>query len=339
MWSADAFAPAPSPSTPPCPEPPGDLPDRHRSSGALWLRFEDVSQCGRVGLTVLPNAYSGAMWGRLVGSHPAAVEARRQGIVPILHRLVLVNRPGPFSITHPVEARACFDLAHSLAPGGEVARVLLRVWGQLAAPLGSLAAPPVEGSPATLVGQAYAEHVYTRPFAPPDQRKVTSLALLPSLPAAPGPAVPQPPPAALLAPPSSSHPLDDALVVDDTITPFSFSHTDSNQHVNSLVYPRLVEEAALRRLAAHGLPSSLVACQLELAFRKPFFAGDRARVACSAFRMGELVGAVAAVFPDGITQVDASRAHCFARLFWAPVEVDRRSLQGAPTAPGLPGGA
>ena len=54
-------------------------------------------------------------------------------------------------------------------------------------------------------------------------------------------------------------------------------HTDGNQHVNSLVYPRIFEELALRR---HGDPK-ILARAIELRWRKPFFAGDRATVALS----------------------------------------------------------
>ena len=56
---------------------------------------------------------------------------------------------------------------------------------------------------------------------------------------------------------------------------FGMMHTDSNQHVNSLVYPRVFEELAVRR---HG-DAKLLARAVEMRWRKPFFAGERARVA------------------------------------------------------------
>jgi hypothetical protein len=55
---------------------------------------------------------------------------------------------------------------------------------------------------------------------------------------------------------------------------FRAMHTDSNQHVNSLVYPRLFEEAIHRALLARGLAadsSKLLARSVELRYRKPFF--------------------------------------------------------------------
>ena len=78
-------------------------------------------------------------------------------------------------------------------------------------------------------------------------------------------------------------------------------HTDSNQHVNSLVYPRLFEEAAVTRAvdrertrAAPGTDlrsQLLLARTFELRYRKPFFAGDRATIRLA--------------FPDAATAVGA----------------------------------
>jgi acyl-CoA thioesterase FadM len=62
-------------------------------------------------------------------------------------------------------------------------------------------------------------------------------------------------------------------------------HTDSNQHVNSLVYPRLFEEAVVRALtdrAGVPDPGSLLARSIELRYRKPFFTGERAAIAIHA---------------------------------------------------------
>jgi hypothetical protein len=65
---------------------------------------------------------------------------------------------------------------------------------------------------------------------------------------------------------------------------FGFSHTDSNQHVNSLVYPRLFGDAALRRFAALGADTKTLPVGLHIAFRKPFFAGDAAEIVLRAYR-------------------------------------------------------
>ena len=60
-------------------------------------------------------------------------------------------------------------------------------------------------------------------------------------------------------------------------------HTDSNQHVNSLVYPRLFEEAVVERAfdpeARVPGAESLLVRAIDIRYRKPFFAGDRASIA------------------------------------------------------------
>ena len=60
-------------------------------------------------------------------------------------------------------------------------------------------------------------------------------------------------------------------------------HTDSNRHVNSLVYPDLFRDAALRRLSELGRDTSVTARAAEVAFRRPSFAGDRLATVLQAF--------------------------------------------------------
>jgi hypothetical protein len=314
-----------TPPLPPSPLPPRplDLLPEQRARGSVLLRYEDVSQEGRVMVGALPNAFSGPIWGDLLGSHSAIGTALAQGIIPILVRLVLVGAPGPFSIANPFDAEACFDLAHTLAPRADGApaegadRILLRLWGSLRGPHGTLRSRTPAGTPPSLAGEAYAEHVFTRLFAPPEQRKVRTLQL-PGVAPVPGPRVEVPPPEALLSLPDGAVALDTEPVADDAAVVFSLGHTDSNQHVNSLVYPRLFEEAALRRLAAHGEGTALLARRVECAYRKPGFAGDRARFWSRAFVLGGARGAVGALFPDGINPGSGARASFCARVLWEP---------------------
>jgi hypothetical protein len=97
------------------------------------------------------------------------------------------------------------------------------------------------------------------------------------------------------------------------------AHTDSNQHVNSLVYPRLFEDAALRRFAALGrLKPPVLSRHVEAAFRKPCFAGETYAVALQAFTLEGRLGAVGKF----VSQADASseeglrkaKGHCFVRM-------------------------
>ena len=85
-------------------------------------------------------------------------------------------------------------------------------------------------------------------------------------------------------------------------------HTDSNQHVNSLTYPRIFEEAALRRImqdARIPSPHELLARAVEVRWRRPFFAGQRARIALRLLdgegeaSEGAKIGAVGVFRSDG----------------------------------------
>ena len=115
-------------------------------------------------------------------------------------------------------------------------------------------------------------------------------------------------------------PPDPDFVLDPTPIAFGLDHTDPNQHVNSLVYPRLFIEAALRRLAAHRKSTRLLTRAAEIAFRKPSFAGDRARIAIRAFERGDQLGAVGLLISDdeAAAPLAAARPRCFVRLLLGP---------------------
>ena len=209
----------------------------------------------------------GAVW-RALGSSKKLDGFRAQGILPILRRLVIVGERGPFSPEAPIFCTGTWRLARE--KDGE--RIFANMWLDAFAPHGSILAPPTEDAERVLVGRIYAEHVVTRPFAPPAERKVTRLDV-PGLPAVP----------------EDEHPYEEA---EDLVTghaleragelTFGMMHTDSNQHVNSLVYPRVFEETIVRALASRGDvpdPSSLLARVVELRYRKPFFTGERASIA------------------------------------------------------------
>src|SRR5258708_6235335 len=74
--------------------------------------------------------------------------------------------------------------------------------------------------------------------------------------------------------PEGALPLEPARRPDPTPAVFGVVHTDSNMHVNSLVYLRLFEEAALRRFVALGRGSEVLARSVDIAYRKPCLAGQ-----------------------------------------------------------------
>jgi acyl-CoA thioesterase FadM len=249
------------------------------------LRFEDVTQDGRVVLEALPNALEPTVWRRL-REDAAARACFAQGIVPILTRFVLEGTSGPFSPHRAVEARATWRIARS-----DAGPIVLDMWADLVAPIARTYGPqPPDAGSEAVVGRVYAEHVFTRPFAPAGQRRVTEL----DFEGAPVVDATRPalaPPESLAALPDGARPLDPLLSLEPTPLVFGLVHTDSNMHVNSLAYLRAFEEAALRRLASRGVPAARLGRHLEIAYRKPCFAGQVLRVVLQAYERGERLGA------------------------------------------------
>ncbi len=269
------------------------------------LRFEDVTQDGRIVLEALPNALDPTIWRGALTRDAGARACIAQGIVPILSRFVLEGTPGPFPAYAAVDAQATYQLAR-LDAGG----FTLDMWAELSAQIGRRHEIPDDGSPRATAGRVFAEHVLTRPFAPPGERRVTDLAFdgapeVRASRAALGAVE------ALARLPDGATPLEDEARFDALPVAFGLVHTDSNQHVNSLAYLRLFEEAALRRLADLGRGARLLARRVEIAYRKPCFAGQRARVALRAFEEGGRLGVAGALLGDGD---DAARPYTAVRM-------------------------
>ncbi len=102
----------------------------------------------------------------------------------------------------------------------------------------------------------------------------------------------------------------DELAPDTTDYCFTLDQTDSNQHVNSLVYIRMFLDAVNRRLAAAAKPARLRSRAIDIAYRKPSFAGDRARAQVRLFEHGELVGAA------GLIAGDDGKPRCYVRVLF-----------------------
>lgn len=288
--------------------PPPEVPASQTATAEVEVRYEDITQDGRVRLEALPTALGAACWRRLLHEHPLSLAARRQGIVPILSRLLVEGGGGPVSVRRPLLARGRYELAHT-ERGGEVDRLIMNLYAEVEGVVGRTHGPPPDdaGEPVA-VGRVFAEHVFTRPFAPAAERRVLELPAGEGLPGVP-PAVHrwQPAEAAATLPPGAT-PLDREPRPDAQPVVFGLAHTDSNQHVNSLVYPRVLEEAALRRLAEDGRETQVLARFVELAYRRPCFAGDRLRLDLQAFEHEGRVGTT------GVFRGPEGRAHTYARL-------------------------
>jgi hypothetical protein len=286
-----------------------DVPASDHAEGDSPLRYEDVSQDGRLMLLALPHTIGDVIWRKILAHHPLG-KMQFGGIVPILTRFVLEGGSGPVGVGRPLHAEGRFQLAHTVDAAGAADRILLNMWTRASAPRGRTHGPPPEGAGEPVyVGRVFAEHVLTRLFAPPSERKVTAL---------PDGSVPEPRWSwrgldRVLALPEGAEPLDD-LRPDPAEVVFGLNHTDSNQHVNSLVYPRLFQEAALRRFAACGKMTHLLARRVEVAYRKPCFAGARARILLRAFSIGDELGAVRASVSE---QPRRERPHCVLQITFA----------------------
>jgi hypothetical protein len=259
------------------------------SRGQFSLRYEDLTQDGRARLEPL-TASLGVVWREELRHHPLYGRFQDTGIIPITTRFLVEAGPGPFAVENSVDVEGGLEIARTVDAAGATNRFLLLIRTTLTAPLGRTNLPPPDeaGSPATM-GTVLAEHVFTRPFAEANERRVTDLGES----GRDAKVIQWAEPKALL---------DGALEVDDVTVVFGATHTDSNQHVNSLTYPRLFEEAVLRRT---GRPDVL-ARRLDVRYRKPSFAGDRL---CLALSVKERDGAVIAsgVFFEPGTEPSAGR--------------------------------
>jgi len=264
----------------------------------LPLRYEDVTQDGRIQLGSIMWGLGHAIWRQLLGKMPALEKFRAQGVLPILRRLVAVSEDRSVTINLPIHYEGSFRFAHE--QGGD--RLFANMWLDASAPVGSTLFPnPPSDAASEPLARIFAEHVVTRPFAPAGERKVTRLDA-PGLPPIPEDPYVFEPTEALL----EGGPLEPA---GDVV--FGMMHTDSNQHVNSLVYPRVFEELVVRRLVStnHPKASALLMRGLELRWRKPFFAGERAIVS---MRFDETKEGLVAVGAFG----DVAKPHCTLRLLF-----------------------
>jgi len=293
--------------------------DTPRAQARVHLRFEDVTQDGRLVLEALPNALGPTVWRGILASDPATRACVAQGIVPILSRFVLEGRPGPFSANEPVEAEGTCRLARA-----EDGRFVLDMWADLTGAIGRTYGSVHRAGEKVLAGRVLAEHVLTRPFAPAGERRVTSL----DFPGAPRVTATRPAsPAydAIASVPAGATPLEPRKSADPVPVVFGLVHTDSNMHVNSLVYLRLFEEAALRRFASLKKPTTVLGRTLDIAYRKPCFAGQSMRVVQQAFEEGGRLGVAAVLVEErelvssdprrvGTELAPGAKPHAYARI-------------------------
>jgi hypothetical protein len=282
-----------------------DVPASHCGQGELVLRYEDVSQDGRLGCRAMTHGIGPALFANVLRTHPASRPLAKEGIVPILSRITVESRGGPIGVQRPVSCDGAFSFVKTTDARGKV-RLRADMWVDVSGREGRTYGPTSNDAKTIPLGAMIAEHVLTRPFGPPEQRNVDQL---------PEGIVPNEErawsqPETLLELPPEATWLEAEATPDPSVTQFGLGHTDSNQHVNSLVYPLMFEEAALRRAALLGERARSFCHWFDVAFRKPYFAGDAARVSLRAYRRAEAFGVVATI----VDASDASVTRTFGRL-------------------------
>jgi hypothetical protein len=282
--------------------------DAQRASATVYQRFEDVTQDGRLVLEALPNALGPAVWRAIIGKDPSALELFARGIVPVLSRFVLEGEPGPLSANASVEADGACQLARS-----DDGRIVLDMWADLRARKGRTYGPNDPAAEKIGVGRAYAEHVLTRPFAPAGERRVRDLDF-PGAPQVVASRPASPTPEAIATLPDGATPLEPGMRVDPVPLTFGLVHTDSNMHVNSLVYVRLFEEAAIRRFVELGRGANVLGRTMDIVYRKPCFAGQTMRIEQRAFEAEGRLGIVSTLVEGPESQ---TRPHASVRMTFA----------------------
>lgn len=295
----------PAPSTP--------VFEPHQSAtNERFLRYDDCTQDGRLITIAVPPALS-TLFQSAALQHPRMRAAMSKGTLSLLTRLTVTSLDNPIRVQRPAVVESGYQLAHDRDAAGEVSRLFMNVWanvrGRQYVPgwRPSAEEPSLPGQQ-VLAGQAFAEHTFTRPFAPPDQRRVTALTGEDGASFVPAVRHHQQQPASAGDLPEGAAWID-ALTPDAIETVFTLDHSDANQHVNSLVYVRLFLDAVVRRLIAGGHPPTLRSTAFDIAYRKPSFVGDRVRAHVRLFAHGNAIGGAGFIAATG----EEAKPRCYVR--------------------------
>jgi hypothetical protein len=287
-----------------------DVPAEQIGEGRTPLRFEDVAQDGRVRIEGVWPPIGPILWGKL-GVSKSLFRLGAQGVRAVLTYVMIDGANEPVSVRNLCEHSARWQAGHTRDAAGEVNRLLLNTWLSSMAPRGIPGSPslPSEASEKVPIARAFGQHVFTKPGAPPGRHRVVRLDD-PDLPEVPPAELAWHDPMGVLALPDGAEPLSPGPERDGNAHVFGLCHTDGNQHVNFLTYPRLAEEAGIRLLARLGHGARLLARRAEIGYRKPSFAGDSLAIVLQAFRLQDMLGVVGA-FYDGVVP---ERVASFAEL-------------------------
>ncbi|HKU37444.1 MAG TPA: hypothetical protein VJR89_04835 [Polyangiales bacterium] len=281
------------------------------STARFETRYEDLTQDGHVKLTALPPAIGRACFGQLWAEHPLS-GLGKLGVLPILSRLSIEIEPVAARLLGALEGRGGITLAHERNDADEVSALFLNAHADVwATARRSHAAEPRKQ---VRVGRVFGEHVFTRPHAPKDRRKVLAFEV-PGYPALPTERYTRTPFSQTLHTPPKARALEPEFSPDVAPWVFGLTHSDGNQHVNSLAYIKLFEDAALRRLAKLGRPLHVLARSVQVFYRKPAFVGQQLQCTLQAYATRDGDGVVGYLAPPGAA---LERANCSIRMHFTP---------------------
>jgi hypothetical protein len=273
-------------------------------------RYEDLSQDGHVKLTVLAAALGRACFAEVWSKHPLS-GIHREGVLPILGRLVLEIEPLASRLLGTLEGRGRVTLAHERDDQDRVHALFLNTTADVfASPKRGLVPAGADPQKLVRVGRAFGEHIFTKPHAPKAERKVLGFNV-PGYPAVPTQRYTRPKLTETVAVPAHATALEDTFSADECPWVFGMTHTDGNQHVNSLVYVRMFEDAAIRRFARLERNAAVLAHRVEVQYRKPCFAGQKLVCMLRAYEAPEGDGVVGYL---GVEGAPVEKAHCAVRM-------------------------
>jgi hypothetical protein len=293
------------------------VPDEHRAQASFVLRYDDIGQTGHLLLHALPMALDRTGWAAVIRRIPNAVFQKAR-ILPILSRFVMESGAAPFSANDRMDAEASIQFAHTLKADGQIERLVVNMWGSVYGKAAHTHGFPLPNQGERLLaGRIFAEHVLTRPFDPPESRRVLEMDTL-GLPKVPSERHEWQEPEGLLDLPADAEWLEAGFSLDAAPIVFGTDRTDPNQHVNSLVYPRIFVDAMLRRCWDLGRRFPMRATAMEIAYRKPSFSGERAHIALRAFSRGDKVGASVVLLSEDERNkpIELVRPKVFARMWF-----------------------
>ncbi len=252
----------------PSPSLPAALPAPQHGRPTGEMHYDDVAQDGRLCVTA-PAPAIGWLWRDLITHLPGAREIQGKGTIPVLTRLIINTSEAPVRVDQGLTADGGYYLARNSAGS----HLYLNIGSTIYARGGRLL--PLSGpEPAFAAATIFAEHTFTNIFGGPGQRAVTKLQAS-GFPEVPSDIYDASAPALIADVPTNATTLAE-LGPDDAYLFAGLDHTDSNQHINSMVYVRWFIDAALRRCASIGQSKPMrLTRSLEVAYRKPCFARDR----------------------------------------------------------------